>query len=80
MHYSGFPFIQVFYNAVGSKGGAAAMSCILVVSAIANAMTNMATASRQLFAFARDKGLPFHDWFAYVPPRWEIPMNGKSER
>lgn len=38
----------------------------------------MATASRQLFAFARDKGLPFHEWFAYVDRRWEIPVNGES--
>jgi amino acid transporter len=75
---TGFPFIQVFYNATGSKGGATAMSCILVLSAVANAMTNMATASRQLFAFARDKGLPFHTWFATVGQRWEIPVNGWS--
>lgn len=73
---TGYPFIQVFYNATGSRGGATAMSCILVLSATANGMTNMATASRQLFAFARDKGLPFHGWFAYVDHRWEIPVNG----
>ncbi|KAK5049998.1 hypothetical protein LTR84_004117 [Exophiala bonariae] len=72
---TGYPFIQVFYNVTGSKGGATAMSCILVLSATANGMTNMATASRQLFAFARDKGLPFHEWFAYVDRRWEIPVN-----
>jgi amino acid transporter len=52
------------------------MSCILVLSAVANGMTNMATASRQLFAFSRDKGLPFHTWFATVGKRWEIPVNG----
>ncbi|EXJ63331.1 uncharacterized protein A1O5_11652 [Cladophialophora psammophila CBS 110553] len=72
---TGYPFIQVFYNATGSKGGATAMSCILVLSAVANGMTNMATASRQLFAFARDKGLPFHTWFAKVGSRFEIPIN-----
>ncbi|ETI24991.1 hypothetical protein G647_04361 [Cladophialophora carrionii CBS 160.54] len=72
---TGYPFIQVFYNATGSKGGATAMSCILVLSSVANGMTNMATASRQLFAFARDKGLPFHTWFAKVGDRIEIPFN-----
>ena len=39
-------------------------------------MTNMATASRQLFAFARDRGVPFHNWFAHVPAGWDIPLNG----
>lgn len=74
---TGYPYIQVFYNATGSKGGATAMSMILVLSSVANAMTNMATASRQLWAFARDGGVPFHTWFAHVPARFEIPMNGK---
>jgi choline transport protein len=53
------------------------MSCILVLSAITNGMTNMATASRQLFAFARDKGLPFSPWFSRVDSRFEVPTNGE---
>ena len=40
-------------------------------------MSNMATASRQLFAFARDKGLPFSPWFAHINRRWEVPVNGE---
>lgn len=72
---TGFPYIQVFYNATGSKGGATAMTMILVLSSVANAMTNMATASRQLWAFARDRGVPFHTTFAKVPARFEVPMN-----
>ena len=70
-----FPFIQVFYNATGSKGGTTAMTLILTLSATANGMTNMATASRQLFACARDRGVPFHAWFATVPQGWDIPLN-----
>ena len=54
---------------------ATAMSCIIVLAAVANGMTNMATASRQLFAFARDEGVPFHEWFAAVSVRWKIPLN-----
>lgn len=53
------------------------MTMILVLSSVANAMTNMATASRQLWAFARDGGVPFHTTFAKVPARFEVPMNGK---
>lgn len=74
---TGYPFIQVFYDATGSKGGATAMTLVLTLSAVANAMTNMATASRQLWSFARDGGLPFHRWFATVNRRLEIPLNGK---
>lgn len=73
---TGYPYQQIFYNATRSRGGATAMSCIIVLAAVANGMTNMATASRQLFAFARDEGVPFHRWFATVPAGWAIPLNG----
>ena len=35
----------------------------------------MATNSRQLFSFARDKGLPFSSVLGTVSPRFEIPIN-----
>lgn len=73
---TGYPYQQIFYNATRSRGGATAMSCIIILAAVANGMTNMATASRQLFAFARDEGVPFHRWFATVPSGWQIPLNG----
>jgi choline transport protein len=76
---TGYPYQQIFYNATRSRGGATAMSCIIVVSAIANGMTNQATASRQLFAFSRDQGVPFHHWFATVPSGLAIPLNGEDE-
>lgn len=63
---NGFPFIQVFENATQSTGGATVMTSILVVLSSFCCITNIATASRQLFAFARDKGLPFSSFFAHV--------------
>jgi choline transport protein len=35
----------------------------------------IATASRQLFAFARDDAVPFSAWFAHVKPGWDVPFN-----
>jgi choline transport protein len=63
---TGYPFIQVFYNATLSTGGASGMTAIMIVLSIFCGMTNMATASRQLFAFARDKGVPFSQFFQKV--------------
>ena len=63
---TGYPFIQVFYNATLSKGGATAMTSIMIALAAFGGMTNMATASRQLFAFARDQGVPFSGFFSSV--------------
>ncbi|KAK7948485.1 amino acid transporter [Apiospora aurea] len=75
---TGFPFIQLYYNMTGSVKGTSAMVSIMIILSIANATANMATASRQLFAFARDNGFPFRRVFAHVPARGpirEIPFN-----
>jgi choline transport protein len=55
------------------------MTAVMIILSVANGMTNMATASRQLFAFARDNGVPFAGWFQKVPQGWEIPLNGECK-
>jgi choline transport protein len=70
------PFIQVFANGTQSVAGATVMTAILIVLSIFCSITNIATASRQLFAFARDQGVPFASLFASVPPGLDIPLVG----
>ncbi|KAF2261345.1 amino acid transporter [Lojkania enalia] len=69
------PFIQVFYNTTGSVGGATGMTCLMLVIAVFASVAVMATNSRQLFAFARDKGVPFSSFFGQISPTLEIPFN-----
>lgn len=64
--HTGYPFIQVFYNVTNSLGGASAMTAILITLTVCGCISNVATASRQLFAFARDGGLPFSPFLAQV--------------
>ncbi|KAL8734737.1 MAG: hypothetical protein Q9181_003101 [Wetmoreana brouardii] len=61
---TGYPFIQIFYNA--TPQGATTMVSIIVVCNLFAGVTAMATASRQLFSFARDRG---------VRAGWDIPLN-----
>lgn len=73
---TGYPFIQVFYDATGSRGGTTAMTLILIVLLEAAGVSILATASRQTFAFARDEGLPkSHIWRKVVKVGTEIPLN-----
>jgi choline transport protein len=73
---TGYPFIQVFVDATGSKGGATAMTLILIVLIEAAGVSLLATASRQTFAFARDEGMPFsHVFRKVVKVGTEIPLN-----
>ncbi|KAK3616419.1 hypothetical protein LTR56_025964 [Elasticomyces elasticus] len=70
---TGFPFIQVFTTATGSAEGAAAITCLLVVLIVFSVTNYMAACSRQVFAFARDRGLPFHSWIAKVNQKSNCP-------
>lgn len=63
---TGQPFIQLFYNSTQSLGGASAMTAIVVFMLSACCISEVATASRQLWSFARDKGLPFSDFLSVV--------------
>ena len=56
---TGYPFIQIFFNVTGSYSGTNAMTAILVITLTSSCISEIATASRQLWSFARDNGVPF---------------------
>lgn len=63
---TGFPFIQVFINATKNYAGASIMVTIVIVLLTAGVISEVATASRQIWSFARDGGLPFSQTLAHV--------------
>lgn len=63
---TGYPFISAFYNATGSKVGTSVMVAIMIVNTTSSVISTLATVSRQLWSFGRDRGLPFSSFFAYV--------------
>ncbi|KAH8807566.1 putative GABA permease [Xylogone sp. PMI_703] len=69
------PFVQVFYNTTKSHVGTSIMTTILIILTTCGTITNVTTASRQMFAFARDNGLPFSQFLSHVRPGWDIPLN-----
>ncbi|KAL8651850.1 MAG: hypothetical protein Q9210_003024 [Variospora velana] len=71
---TGFPFIEVFVNATGSKAGANAMTSIIITAMIFAAVGYLATASRMLWAFAREQGLPGSSLLAKVQSRTLLPL------
>ncbi|KAI7553141.1 amino acid transporter-like protein [Hortaea werneckii] len=71
---TGEPFVQIFYNATGSKAASSVMVAIVMILLISCCFSEGATASRQLWSFARDKGLPASSWLEQVQPGWNIPV------
>jgi choline transport protein len=60
------PFIQLFYNATQSYAGTNVMTAIVIILLSACCVSEVATASRQIWSFARDRGLPGWSWISRV--------------
>jgi len=63
---TGFPFIQLFYNATNSYVGTDIMTAIIVINLVSAVISEIATASRQIWSFARDDGFPFSNFLKKV--------------
>jgi choline transport protein len=59
-------FIDVFTTAVGSKVGATIMTSIIIALEFCSALGCLAAASRMMWSFARDRGLPFSKYISMV--------------
>ncbi|KAI9692480.1 MAG: hypothetical protein M1822_006711 [Bathelium mastoideum] len=69
------PYVEVLYNVTQSKGATIVLTSLVMVLLIACMVDQVTTTSRQLFAFARDGGVPFYTWLSHVRPGWDIPIN-----
>ncbi|PHH90203.1 hypothetical protein CDD83_4247 [Cordyceps sp. RAO-2017] len=56
---TGYPFMEIFYQATGSVGGTAAMICLVIFMSVCCTVGLVAATSRMCWAFSRDRGLPF---------------------
>jgi amino acid transporter len=65
---TGYPIIQIFYQATGSVRASTAMIASITVIGMASSIGVVASVSRLTWAFARDGGLPFSKFFAHVGP------------
>lgn len=55
---NGLLFIQIFELGVGSKAGATVMTSIIMTLVLCTQVAGLASASRMVWSFARDRGLP----------------------
>lgn len=55
---TGYPFMAIFLQATGSVPGTAVMSSIVTTMGITTSVGMLASASRQFWSFARDRGIP----------------------
>jgi len=68
------PYLQLFIN-TGSNALALALTIILLILIFSGNITALATTSREVFAFSRDKGFPFSSWLSKMEQKRHIPFN-----
>ena len=73
-HPSGYPFLYVFQQTV-SLAGVNALTAIVIILITAGSISFTLATSRQVWAFARDGGLPFSKWIGHVHSGLHIPAN-----
>ncbi|KJX98666.1 amino acid permease like protein [Zymoseptoria brevis] len=71
---SSIPYLTLF-NRTNSPSLSIFLNVILFLTIYAGNITALATCAREIFAFARDKGLPFSSFSARMNKTWNIPFN-----
>ncbi|KAK6845408.1 amino acid transporter [Apiospora arundinis] len=72
---TGQVYVQVLLNITHSRVGTSILTALMAVLLLFCDVNGVTTSSRQLFAFARDNGLPCSRWLATVRDGWDIPIN-----
>lgn len=68
------PYIQLFIN-TDSSAVAYVLTVMLLVLVFSGNITALATTSREVFAFSRDRGFPFSRWLSKMEKSRNIPFN-----
>jgi choline transport protein len=63
---TGQPYVEVLQNATQSQAGTIVLTLIVAIMMVFCGINQVTTTSRQLFAFARDGGLPFSKFLSQV--------------
>lgn len=71
---TGFPFMQIFYDATGSATGASVMSLVVILIAVAANAAGLTSTSRTFWALARDNAMPKAGYFSHVDSRLHVPV------
>jgi amino acid transporter len=71
---TGYPFIEIFTYATRSIAGGTAVSAFIVAMFALASVSTLASASRQLWAFSRDRAVPNANLMSYVHPEMKVPV------
>ncbi|KAL4926146.1 amino acid/polyamine transporter I [Aspergillus undulatus] len=71
---TGYPIIEIAHHATGSKTATYMLMATGMLPGYIAFFNGLASVTRLTWAFARDNGLPFSDFFVKVDPRFKVPL------
>ncbi|KAK2616281.1 hypothetical protein QQS21_000715 [Conoideocrella luteorostrata] len=71
---TGYPYIEIFYQATNSKAGTGVMAGLIIFMTLSAIVGVMAATSRMFWAFARDRGLPCWRTLSKVDQGTAVPV------
>ncbi|KAF2465154.1 putative GABA permease [Lindgomyces ingoldianus] len=69
-----YPFILILGSITNSMSGTTVLAAIILVMGISASIGLIATASRMLWAFSRENGVPFSRYVSRIEPRTALPI------
>ncbi|KAF1812679.1 amino acid transporter [Eremomyces bilateralis CBS 781.70] len=67
------PILELYYRALGSKTGAIVLESLILATGFGCQIASHTWQSRLCWSFARDRGLPGHQWLSKVHPTLDVP-------
>ncbi|KAH7150224.1 amino acid/polyamine transporter I [Dactylonectria estremocensis] len=71
---TGMPIVELIHQATKSRAAATILTLMLGICFINGTNASMTSASRLLYAMARDKGIVFHQYFSHIQPGLNVPV------
>ncbi|EFX05186.1 choline transporter [Grosmannia clavigera kw1407] len=71
------PLSELFYQATSSRGGAFGLTFILFIALGPCVISSQLSTSRVLWAFSRDRAMPYSGWWSRVSVRHGVPFNAQ---
>ncbi|KAH7182435.1 amino acid/polyamine transporter I [Fusarium flagelliforme] len=71
---TGMPIVELFLQSTSSRAAATILALMLSICFINGTSASITSASRLIFAMARDNGIVCHKFFAHISPRLDVPV------
>ena len=72
---TGVPILEVFNQALRHKAGAIVLEALIIATGLGCLVASHTWQSRLCWSFARDRGLPAHQWLSKVHKGLDVPLN-----